>query len=136
MRITGNASRNFMCKNRIACITGPFLHIIGKGNTYTFCLLASLGVHACSIVEHYELLAKTFRLIPIHSTLVLREFFPPLGVLIINMQNRLIGRLPFMRLRNRFIGTCHAHIQRFTDRLVTGTRTSQISHPMTAFILL
>ena len=88
------------------------------------------------VVIHHKRSSQCFIFIPINSTLILSQFFPPLGIFIMDAQNRFVHRFPFMCRRNISFRPCQSDIKRGFYSFVTRSFTTDISHPMATFISL
>ena len=136
MRIPRNGSVRFVCKDRIARISFPFLHIFGQGDTHPFRFQIRFRMPSCCVIEHDERCAQCFLLIPIDHTLILSQLFPPLRVFIMDTHHGLILCLPFMGRTQRPVRPGQTNIQRLVHRFISSPFPTQISHPMLAFIRL
>ena len=88
------------------------------------------------IVIHHKRSSQCFIFIPINGTLILSQFFPPLGIFIMDAQNRFVQRFPFMCRRNISFRPCQSDIKRGFYSFVARSFTTDISHPMATFISL
>ena len=145
LSIASDDARSLVVIDGIGLQTFPFLQVIADGNADALCLEVVGRIDAASVVEHQEAVlanlgwqcALPFSLFLFHfidGALVLRQLFPPLHVLVFDGEQRLIGRLPFVCLGDVTIGPCHADVQRFTYRLIASAVSTDVGHPIVAFV--
>ena len=112
----------------------PFLEVVRQGNADALGFQVVLRVDAASIVEHDETLPQRFLWVFVDGTLILHQFLPPLHVLVVDAEQGLCGRLPFVGLGDVALRPCHADVQWFTHCLIACAVSADVGHPMLAFI--
>ena len=134
-----------MIVDGITLIAFPLFEVVGEGYADALSFQVVLGIDAAGIVEHdVTILAQSrrqevFRLCSflfnfIDGAFVLYKLFPPLYVLVVDAEQRLVAGLPLVSLGDVTASPCHTDIQRFADSLITRAVTTDIGHPILVFV--
>ena len=82
----------------IAVIALPFFQVVGEGYADALSLEAVLRIDPSGIVEHDKAMAQGALWVFIDGALILRQFLPPLRVLVVDAEQRGFSRLPLVGL--------------------------------------
>ena len=125
-----------MGEDRVALVAAPLLHVLRQGDADTLALEAGLGIDAPGVVVHHEGRAERLVLVPIDHRLVVCQAFPPLRVLLVVGQDRLLPRIPCMGRGGVVLRPGHADGQGGLDGFIAAARAAEVAHPGTAFVTL
>ena len=132
--VTGDGAIGVVRKDRISLIAFPVLQILAQCNADALALGMG-GILAAGIVVHHIGRTEIFLGHTVDGALVLRELFPPLGILLIVGKDWFLLALPnICIIYSRCMGQPDA--ERSVHGLVTSTRTSDIGHPILVLIRL
>ena len=118
----------------IALVALPFFQVVGEGDAYALGLEVVGWVDTSSVIEHYETLAQCFLWVVIDGTFILYKFLPPLHIFIVDAEQGLVARLPFMRLGDVAIRPGYANVQWFTNSLITSAMSTDVGHPIVLLV--
>ena len=91
-------------------------------------------VDAAGVVEHQEAAAEGLLLVVVDGALILRELLPPLGALVVDGEQGLVGRLPLVGLSDIALRPRQSDVQRFAHGLVAGAVAADIGHPVVLLV--
>ena len=86
------------------------------------------------IVKHHKRGTQCFVFIPVNGTFILSQLFPPLRIFIMDAQNWLVQRFPFMSGGNISFGRCQSDKEWCFYSFITCTFSTDVSHPVAAFV--
>ena len=130
LSITRDDATYLISEDGVALVALPFFQVVGEGDAYAFSLQIVFWVDTSSVIEHHETLAQCFLWVVIDGTLILYQFLPPLHVFIVDAEQGLVARLPFMCLSDVAIRPGYANVQWFANSLITSAMSTDVGQPI------